>query len=58
MNAKIEKTINGLAVCANPIFKGGILPAYWACSVNDRVIPKTFSSASEVFRFAETIKAH
>ena len=42
MNAKVEKKINGLAVSANPIFKGGVLPAYWACEINDRMIPKTF----------------
>lgn len=56
MNAKVEKIINGLSVSANPIFKGGVLPAYWACSINDRMVPKTFSSASEVFRFARNIK--
>jgi hypothetical protein len=53
MNAKVEKKINGLSVSASPIYKGGVLPAYWACSINDRMIPKTFSSATEVFRFAE-----
>jgi hypothetical protein len=58
LNAKVEKKINGLAVSANPIFKGGVLPAYWACAINDRMIPKTFSSASEVFRFAEGLKIH
>ena len=58
MNAKVEKKINGLSVSANPIFKGGVLPAYWACSINDRVFPKTFSSAAEVFRFARNIKQH
>ena len=58
MNTKVEKRINGLAVSANPIFKGGVLPAYWACAINDRMISKTFSSASEVFRFAESLKTH
>lgn len=58
MNAKVEKKINGASVIANPIYKGGMLPAYWACSINDRMIQKTFSSASEVFRFAETMKQH
>jgi len=56
MNAKVQKKINGLSVIANPIYKGGVLPAYWACSINDRMIAKTFSSASEVFRFAENMK--
>lgn len=58
MNAKVEKEINGLSVTANPIFKGGILPAYWACSINDYMIPQTFSSVRDVFRFAETVKLH
>ncbi len=58
MNAKVEKKINGVSVTANPIFKGGMLPAYWACSINDRMLPKTFASATEVFRFAETMKHH
>jgi hypothetical protein len=58
MNAKVEKKINGVSVVANPIYKGGLLPAYWACSINDRMIQKTFSSATEVFRFAENMKQH
>ena len=57
MNAKVQKKINGVSVIANPIFKGGVLPAYWACSINDRMIPKTFSSANEVFRFARGMKS-
>ena len=58
MTAKIEKTINGLHVAANPVFKGGILPSYWACSINDRIIPKTFGTAAEAFRFAKKLKHH
>lgn len=58
MNAKVEKKINGVSVIANPIYKGGMLPAYWACSIDDHMIQKTFNSATEVFRFAETIKRH
>ncbi len=58
MNAKVEKKINGVSVIANPIYKGGMLPAYWACSINDHIIAKTFSSATEVFRFAENMKRH
>jgi len=54
MNAKVEKKINGVTVSANPVFKGGYLPAYWSCSIDERIIPKTFSSASEVFRFVQT----
>jgi hypothetical protein len=58
MNTKVEKKINGVSVVANPIYKGGLLPAYWACSINDRMIQKTFSTASEVFRFAENMKQY
>jgi hypothetical protein len=57
MTAKVEKKINGVSVTASPIFKGGGLPAYWACVINEQTIGKTFSSATEVFRFAETISA-
>jgi hypothetical protein len=53
MNAKVEKKINGRNVSASPVFKGDVLPAYWACSINDRMVGKTFSSVSEAFRFAE-----
>lgn len=56
MNAKIEKHINGRAISASPVFKGGVLPAYWNCAINDRIIDKIFNSASEIFRFAENIK--
>lgn len=55
MNAKVEKKINGVSVIANPIFKGGNLPAYWACSIDHHMIQKTFTSATEVFRFAENM---
>ncbi len=58
MNAKVEKRINGATVSANPVFKGGYLPAYWSCSINERIIPKTFSSATEVFRFARKQRQH
>ena len=58
MNSKIEKTINGRAISANPVFKGGAQPSYWSCAINDRIIAKIFSSANEVFRFAENIKQH
>lgn len=55
MNAKIEKLINGVPVSANPIFKDGVLPAYWSCAVNEHILPQTFSSASEVFQFAKKL---
>jgi hypothetical protein len=58
MNAKVEKKINGLSVSASPIFKGGVLPAYWTCSINDHVIPKIFNSAQEVFRFVKNFKQY
>jgi hypothetical protein len=58
MNAKVEKNINGLSVSASPIFKGGVLPAYWTCSINDQMIPKIFNSAKEVFRFVKNFKQY
>jgi hypothetical protein len=58
MNAKVEKKINGLSVSARPIFKGGVLPAYWTCSINDHMIPKIFISAKEVFRFVKNFKRY
>jgi len=58
MNTKVERNINGLAVSANPIFKGGAMPAYWNGVINERVLPKIFSSAAEVFRFARNMKGH
>jgi len=56
MNAKVEKKINGHSVTANPIYKGGGLPAYWEGSINDRMLSKTFSSAGEVFRFVANVQ--
>jgi len=58
MNAKVEKRINGVTVSANPVFKGGSLPAYWSCSIDERIIPKIFSTASEVFQFAQNTQQH
>lgn len=53
MNNKVEKTIRGQSVTAQPVYKGGTSPAYWACAINERVQPKRFRSAPEVFRFVE-----
>ena len=58
MTAKVQKKIKGLSVIANPIYKGGVVPAYWSGSINDRMIRKTFASATDVFRFAENMKRH
>ena len=58
MNAKVEKKINGLSVSASPIFKGGVLPAYWTCSINDYMLPKIFKSAHDVFRFVKNFKQY
>jgi hypothetical protein len=52
MNAKIDKTINGKQVTARPIYKGGVQPAYWAATVNQRSLPQQFESATEAFRYA------
>jgi len=58
MNSKVEKKINGLSVSATPVFKHGLLPAYWECIINEHVIQQTFKSAAEVFRFAQNVKHH
>lgn len=58
MNSKVEKTINGRSVCARPVYKGGTLPAYWACEIDERVQLKTFRSVKDVFRFAATYRPH
>ncbi len=52
MNVTIKRTINGQCVAARPVFKGGAQPAYWAATVNNQSLPRPFSSAPEVFRFA------
>lgn len=52
MNAKIDKTINGKHVTARPVYKGGVQPAYWAATVNQRSLPRQFESATEAFRYA------
>ena len=57
MNASVQKLINGMSVSARPVFKDGLLPAYWACCINEHTIAKTFISAAEVFRFARNEKA-
>lgn len=58
MNTKVERIINGVSVSAKPVYKGGALPAYWSCSVDERVLPKVFSSASEAFRFVQKQHRH
>lgn len=52
MNARINKTINGQYVSARPVYKGGVTPAYWAATVNQRSLPRQFESATEAFQFA------
>jgi len=58
MSVKVAKKINGLSVSATPVFKGGLLPAYWECIINEHIIQQTFKSAAEVFRFAKNVKRH
>ena len=55
MTAKVEKTINGCNVTARPVYKGAAMPAYWICHIDQHVHAKTFSSAQDVFRFAENL---
>lgn len=57
MNTTIKKTINGQHVAARPIYKGGAEPAYWSAIVNQRSLPRMFTSASEIFRFAARLSA-
>jgi len=51
---KVSKNISGYTVEARPVFKGGAMPAYWAATVNDRSISRTFASARDAFRFVES----
>jgi len=51
---KVSKNINGYTVEARPVFKGGAMPAYWAATVNDRSISRTFASARDAFHFVES----
>ena len=53
MNTKVEKTINGKTVTACPVYKGGTLPAYWSCAIDERVQNRTFDSVKDVFQFAK-----
>lgn len=53
MNMPVNKSINGIHVTAKPVFKGGVLPEYWVGTINNRMLPQTFPTASAVFSFAE-----
>ena len=58
MNTKVEKTINGLSVTARPVYKGAAMLAYWTCHIDERVQAKTFTSAKDVFKYAENHRKH
>jgi len=53
MNGQVRKDINGRVVVARPVYKGGVLPAYWVGTVNERTLPVTFASAPAVFGFVQ-----
>jgi hypothetical protein len=55
MTAKVEKTINGYAVTARPVYKGNAIPAYWTCLIDQHAQAKTFKSANDVFKFAQKL---
>lgn len=51
MNAKVQKTIHGQSVVAQPVFKGDATPAYWLGTINEHALDQRFPSAPEVFHF-------
>jgi hypothetical protein len=51
MNAKVQKTIHGRAVVAQPVFKGEPTPAYWLGTINEHALEQRFPSAPKVFDF-------
>ncbi len=57
MNLPVSRTIHGHKVSARPVYKDGVLPAYWTATINNRTLYKTFSSVNEVFKFAERYAA-
>ena len=57
MNAKVQKTIHGQSVVAQPVFKGKPTPAYWLGVINEHALDQRFPSAPEVFDFAARLTA-
>ena len=58
MNGRVRKEINGRTVVARPVYKGGVLPAYWVGTVNERTLPLTCESAPAVFGFVRRNNGH
>lgn len=54
MNMPVNRSINGTDVSAKPVYKGGALPEYWVATINSRMLPQTFPTASAVFHFARS----
>lgn len=51
MNVTVNKTIDGHQVAARPVFKGGVVPAYWTAVVDRHTLARVFSSPQAVFSF-------
>ncbi len=49
----VSRKIKSCTVVARPVFRDGPLPTFWEAAVNNRTIPKKFSSLREVFAFVE-----
>ena len=56
MNAKVQKTIHGQSVVAQPVFKGEASPAYWLGAINERTLDQRFPSAPQVFDFVARLR--
>jgi hypothetical protein len=49
----VSRKIHSHTVVARPVFRGGPLPSFWEAEVDNRTIPRKFSSPHEVFEFVE-----
>ncbi|HFD79022.1 MAG TPA: hypothetical protein ENK05_01355 [Gammaproteobacteria bacterium] len=47
----VVRTIDGHKVVVSAVFKGSPRPAYWQVSINDRILPQTFASTIDAFRY-------
>lgn len=53
MNVTVNKTIGGHRVAARPVFKGGVVPAYWTAIVDQHTLARVFPSPQAVFSFVQ-----
>lgn len=49
----ISRKIRSYTVVVRPVFRDGPRPTFWEAAIDNRTIPKKFSSPSEVFAFVE-----